>query len=181
MIFKNLTGVRFGTLIVAGLSSNNPVKWDCVCDCGKKRIVAGFRLKSGVVTNCGRARYCGRQTPVQRFYSRVDKNGPEPGALGKCWIWMASKQRKGYGIFQSGGHQSAHRFSFFLKNGPIPLGMFVLHKCDNPACVNPDHLFLGTHADNMADMVTKGRACSPDEARRDQLKIWGALGGRPKK
>jgi len=74
-----------------------------------------------------------------------------------CWEWTKGK-RKGYGAVYIGGKQcDAHRLAWELTNGPIPDGMHVLHECDNPGCVRPSHLFLGTHADNMGDMRKKGR------------------------
>jgi hypothetical protein len=89
----------------------------------------------------------------ERFWKKVNKTED-------CWLWLGHLQR--YGRFKPQGIRNspqvlAHRYSYELHFGPIPIGMNVLHKCDNPACVNPDHLFLGTQKDNVIDMMNKGR------------------------
>lgn len=86
---------------------------------------------------------------MERFWAKVDKTGD-------CWNWTSVGKR--YGQFSVGGKLLlAHRVSWSLSNGPIPDGLHVLHRCDNGKCVNPEHLFLGTHFDNMRDKVSKGR------------------------
>jgi hypothetical protein len=78
---------------------------------------------------------------------------------GGCWLWTASKNRGGYGQFMAYGRPHlAHRISWRIHHGLLPDELHVLHKCDTPACVNPNHLFLGSDADNVQDMLMKGRA-----------------------
>lgn len=91
----------------------------------------------------------------ERFWPKVEKTD-------SCWLWTGPKLRFGHGYIGRGGSNApkvlAHRLAWELTSGPIPSGMFVLHKCDVPNCVNPKHLFLGTKADNSRDMVSKGRS-----------------------
>lgn len=86
------------------------------------------------------------------FWENVDED-----ASG-CWIWLGYKQKFGYGQVRINGKlHKTHRYAYEQTYGPIPDGLVVLHKCDNPSCCNPEHLRLGTHADNVADRVSKGR------------------------
>ena len=91
---------------------------------------------------------------IERFWSKVNIKSDE-----EWWNWKAFKNKQGYGRF---GHSAskcvnAHRMSWVIKNGQIPDKMFVCHRCDNPSCVNPNHLFLGTRQDNINDMMIKKR------------------------
>lgn len=90
-------------------------------------------------------------TLLERFWARVDRSG-------ECWEWRGQRQRQGYGqLGWAGKRYAAHRFAWAITNGPIPDGLVVCHRCDNPGCVRPEHLFLGTHRDNARDRVAKGR------------------------
>lgn len=92
------------------------------------------------------------QTPKERLISKIERL--ESG----CWKWLGSKNKKGYGMMVYKGRiHASHRVSWQEYNGPIPDGMLICHKCDNPSCVNPDHLFVGSNQDNMDDMKEKGR------------------------
>jgi hypothetical protein len=126
-------------------------------------------------SSASRAKYCqqacylavvrqrGADGLIARFWAKVQTDGPiQRAELGPCWVWTASLIR-GYGQFhlpRSGRTQRtvyAHRFAWTLTNGPIPEHLSVLHRCDHPVCVNPNHLFLGTQPDNLADARAKGR------------------------
>lgn len=81
---------------------------------------------------------------------------PEP--MSGCWLWEGAHRKNEYGTMWNGkAHENSHRLSYRLLVGPIPDGLWVLHRCDNPACINPDHLFVGTQSDNLKDCVRKGR------------------------
>lgn len=100
---------------------------------------------------------------MERFLTKVRKTP-------SCWVWTAYKNPNGYGRFRIGKKkETAHRASWTIFKGQIPVGYQVLHTCDNPSCVNPGHLFLGTHLSNMRDMVSKGRHITPRKLTSSQV------------
>jgi hypothetical protein len=128
------------------------------------------------------SRYCSvaclsatRNRPLNvRLWECVNKDGPIPmhrPDLGPCWIWTGKLTFKGYGSIYPGADFipprrtiATHRASWLLHYGEIPIGLWILHHCDNPPCIRPTHLFLGTAADNTRDMLAKGRAASGERA-----------------
>lgn len=117
----------------------------------------------------GNARFCNRTCFQKNRKLLPDKKGSLAEALWAnvdksnidgCWVWTGAITSGGYGHFhhRSTGLIRSHRASWIVANGEIPLGLFVLHRCDNRPCVRPDHLFLGTKKDNTQDMMAKGRA-----------------------
>ena len=114
------------------------------------------------------------KTIEDRFWENVDRRGPDD-----CWEWKQTLMSTGYGRLggKRGFSVTAHRFSWELHNGPIPKGegyhgTCVCHKCDNRACCNPAHLFLGTVADNARDMVEKGRSPHPPRKLTDEQVLY---------
>lgn len=93
---------------------------------------------------------------IARFWDKVDTSG-------ECWEWTAGCFKRGYGAFAYDDHRPgyAHRFSYELHHGPIPEGKVVRHTCDNPKCVNPDHLKVGTQRDNIMDAINRDRWMTP--------------------
>jgi hypothetical protein len=136
--------------------------------CGRDFLAFQCYVKRGQMKCCSVecAKVYNRAKPAEkRFWSHVDKNGPVPAhrpELGHCWIWTASTNVHGYGQIcprsMPGKMVGTSRFSWEIHYGPISDGLWVLHHCDTPACIRPEHLFLGTQTDNMRDMISKGRA-----------------------
>lgn len=131
--------------------------------CGKEFFAKPYLVREGQRRFCSREcsqAFNGPPKPpaskplVERFWSKVaiaDDSDP-----GRCWEWQASRMRFGHGVFNN-EHRAAHRTAYVLTCGPIPPGLCVLHHCDNPPCVRPSHLFLGTRVDNIRDMYSKRR------------------------
>jgi hypothetical protein len=144
-----------------------------LCDKMATSRMAGFWLRSDMdCPICGMparwGNHCSRShasldrkfkpiTIEERFWNRVNKKG-----INECWEWTGAKRSDGYGTFSMGKRSQfmmAHRYSWMLANGrDIPDGLLVLHNCDNPTCVNPNHLRVGTDADNVRDMWDRNRA-----------------------
>jgi hypothetical protein len=116
-----------------------------------------WRLK-----NCGTVFL---KTSEQRFWEKVRIGKP-----GECWEWQASLKNNGYGQFGLNGRvMGSHRASYIMNFGEIPARLDVCHKCDNPKCVNPNHLFLGTRSDNMQDCSSKGRIARGETVSSSKL------------
>lgn len=131
-------------------------RWLCKCECGNLKIIDECSLygEKGVKScGCVGKKRFGKDRFTQEFIKqRVNVNEND------CWIWKGSKHRQGYGnVTYKEKLELAHRVSWMIYYGEIPEGIKVCHHCDEPSCVNPAHLFLGTQLDNMADCIKKGR------------------------
>lgn len=122
-----------------------------------------------------------KYTPQERidiFWSKVDKSGDDDA----CWNWTAGKSSRGYGTFWDDVKTvSTHRYAYELTHGEIPRGLFVCHKCDNPLCCNPSHLWLGTALDNTIDRMKKGRSATGDKSgarKHPESRPYGTRNGK---
>lgn len=158
-----------------GIRDRNPgctaTYWTVRCICGKEFEAGAHLLSRGMPDGCG----CDLALKTKQFQKHTAKGDG-------CWEWQGSKDKKGYGRvhLRRGVKINAHRLSWEINKGLIPDGLWVLHHCDNPICVRPDHLFLGTHQDNMDDMKAKerrvgekhsGAKLSNNEAREIYIKM----------
>lgn len=152
----DIKGQRFGRLSVIqqGESKGKSTAqfWICKCDCGNEKTISSQHLRKRFISSCG----CLKEKDIENiddfkdeFFSNIDKTET-------CWNWTKGTSR-GYGIFFAGKMIKAHRYSYLLHKGAIPKKMIICHKCDNPLCVNPEHLYAGTYKDNAQDRERRGR------------------------
>lgn len=167
-LFKDMTGQEINGWFVLSYAGDG--KWKCRCLCGRVKTVHGQSLRQARSRSCRKCRFAQR-TVEEAFKQRVKECGPD-----ECWPWPRGCGREGhadgYGTLMV--HRKphpAHRVAWEVYVGPIPRGLCVLHRCDNPCCVNPHHLFLGTNVDNIADKVSKGRHRSPRGEHHGNAKL----------
>jgi len=126
--------------------------WNCACDCGAARLASTKALRSGVIAACESCTPASSKSPLGVRLKKwcLATNG--------CWEWTGRRNDLGYGrIIVDGAETRAHRAMFFMLNPDADRSLVVRHDCDNPSCVNPAHLQLGTVKDNMDDMHQRGR------------------------
>lgn len=168
---ESLKGKKFGRLTVLREAENlgRGSRWLCLCACGIKKTIALKHMTHGGVVSCGcyaRERASAQRkataVPFDDRLRRNDKTG--------CLEWTGLRNKFGYGRhYVNRQHVAAHRFAYARANGPIPKGLQVCHSCDNRACCEPSHLFVGDAFDNMGDANAKGRHAHGGRHGRSKL------------
>ncbi len=155
---ENLSGKKFFKLTVIEFDKKNNARkyyWKCQCDCGNLVSQRSDALKSGRKKSCGCIQSPNEEDYREKLKNRLLKYSKK---IGDCWEYKKRINPNGYGLIKTRyGNKNASRAAWMAWKGEITKGLFVLHKCDNRLCINPDHLFLGTHQDNMNDMMQKNR------------------------
>jgi hypothetical protein len=156
----DLVGKKFNRLTVLYLEGRNKKRsllWNCLCECGKSKLATTRDLIHSEIKSCG----CLRSPSFKQSFERAKKKFFEKIEVNSnaCHIWKGNIDLAGYGYFGYAGshHKKVHRFSWEIHRGEIPKGLWVLHHCDNRACCNIDHLYLGTAKDNARDMYARKR------------------------
>ena len=168
-----IIGQKFNMLTVLyedGKSPNNSFTYTCKCDCGNERKnIPSYEVAKGRIKSCGCINFSRRPDRLEILKNRLKskitiKNG--------CWEWQGRISKIGYGqIKVRKKPYSSHRLSYELFKGNIPEKICVLHKCDNRKCINPDHLFLGTYADNAQDMCKKNRQPNHGKLKLEDIRF----------
>ena len=165
-LIKNLEGQTFGRLTVLSMEGRNKfgkILWKCICSCELKKevVCTGNILKNGSKRSCG----CIKSPPLMEYKEILKKRSDKNSVWNeKCLEWTGDLHyHYPHGLVNcifngKKAHHPAHRISYWLHKGEIPKGIYVLHSCDNPKCINPEHLHLGTQKDNIRECIERGRA-----------------------
>lgn len=166
---EDLSQRKFGKLLaveaVGRIGNSRHYFWKCRCDCGGEHIVSTQHLKTGQVKKC---KACPLKTDKELLEEAIERFNQNIEKKGSCWIWKGIIV-KSYGMMFYKKPIKSHRFSYMLFNGQLDPNKFICHTCDNPLCVNPDHLFQGSSKENTQDASKKGRLLSGEKSHYSKL------------
>lgn len=172
--FKDLTGhkIENWTVLSRAETIKGHTRWNCICICGNKRIIQGSSLITKVSRSCGcsfpKGSFVKTKEVIEKFIERnriraennrkLQLENYKINTENNCWEWQGHKNEDGYGkVKRNGKTILSHRLFYEVHKGIIPEGNVIMHTCDNPGCVNPEHLKSGTHLENEQDKDAKGR------------------------